>query len=441
MEPECRAMPVAPVLHDAVRLVNLKAEQGRLRLDLRVPEGCRVVADPRALKQVALNLLSNAIKFTMPGGTVVVGGPDHRRPRGDLRHRHGIGIEPENIAHILQPFGQVRRPTVRSQSGTGLGLPLSNRLAALMGGTLEIDSTPGQWDHGQRRPFPRPPPPAPGAPPGGRRRKGRRPAACPPTESGFFRLEVSGRRRYKGPLPRQLGVLAVVGVSGGIGKGVGRRRTNGRYSSSPPRFIAAAQVDTISSLMNESSVPKMAHHGAFQALQRLRIAGHPTVVDDRRVDRRLQSTRGSTSRRQSTSRRCRPGRWSPRGPSASRSSRPASPTASSSTTARSAPAPRPAWPPPLRPSGRRPGGRHTPGWAYSAATDLIWSFRPHPLVDQQDCRGRRRLRHRECGPDTSRPGRQGQADGVGGLGEPRGATSGSASTVASGRPTAVPRRS
>ena len=143
LEPECRAMPVAPVLHDAVRLVNLKAEQGRLRLDLRVPEGCRVVADPRALKQVALNLLSNAIKFTMPGGTVVV---EARTTGGRVVISvtdTGIGIEPENIAHILQPFGQVRRPTVRSQSGTGLGLPLSNRLAALMGGTLEIDSTPG----------------------------------------------------------------------------------------------------------------------------------------------------------------------------------------------------------------------------------------------------------------------------------------------------------
>jgi signal transduction histidine kinase len=55
----------------------------------------------------------------------------------------GVGIAPDDMDRILEPFGQVRAAASRSQPGTGLGLPLSKRLVELMAGTLEIDSRPG----------------------------------------------------------------------------------------------------------------------------------------------------------------------------------------------------------------------------------------------------------------------------------------------------------
>jgi signal transduction histidine kinase len=89
---------------------------------------------------VLLNLLSNAIKFTPRNGTTTV----------TLRHEGdglaiavadtGIGIAPENVARAFEPFRQVDNRLARKYEGTGLGLPLSQRLMALHGGTLTIDS-------------------------------------------------------------------------------------------------------------------------------------------------------------------------------------------------------------------------------------------------------------------------------------------------------------
>ncbi|MHA1598928.1 MAG: ATP-binding protein, partial [Alphaproteobacteria bacterium] len=55
----------------------------------------------------------------------------------------GIGIAPEDIPLVLEPFGQVRVDSTHTHEGTGLGLPLSKRLVELHGGTLDIESTPG----------------------------------------------------------------------------------------------------------------------------------------------------------------------------------------------------------------------------------------------------------------------------------------------------------
>ena len=56
----------------------------------------------------------------------------------------GIGISPNDIETVLSPFGQVDNKLNRSHMGTGLGLPLSRRLMELHGGTLQLDSTPGE---------------------------------------------------------------------------------------------------------------------------------------------------------------------------------------------------------------------------------------------------------------------------------------------------------
>jgi two-component system, cell cycle sensor histidine kinase PleC len=92
-----------------------------------------------------LNLVSNAIKFTPADGRVVIRAAlDTAGGVMIAVSDSGIGIKPEDIARVLEPFGQVNDPMVRTHGGTGLGLPLVLRLAELHGGEMTLDSIPGE---------------------------------------------------------------------------------------------------------------------------------------------------------------------------------------------------------------------------------------------------------------------------------------------------------
>ena len=106
-----------------------------------------LLGDAVRLRQVLLNLVGNAIKFTERGrvDVEVSGGPD---ANGEVElllavRDTGIGIDSGQLKRIFEPFYQAETSSKRRFGGTGLGLPISQWLINLMGGTLEIDSTPG----------------------------------------------------------------------------------------------------------------------------------------------------------------------------------------------------------------------------------------------------------------------------------------------------------
>ncbi|MBH0193741.1 MAG: response regulator, partial [Nitrospira sp.] len=110
-----------------------------------VPQG--VIGDPTRLNQVLVNLVSNAIKFTESGHvTITVEPAPDRSTTHALRFSvsdTGIGVPPDKLQAIFEPFTQVDSTTTRKYGGTGLGLSISQHLVELMGGHLEIDSTLG----------------------------------------------------------------------------------------------------------------------------------------------------------------------------------------------------------------------------------------------------------------------------------------------------------
>jgi signal transduction histidine kinase len=126
----------------------LVSPQVRARgLSLRYP-GCapdvKVRADREKVQQIVLNLLTNAIKFTEPGGTVRI---DCAAADGTVTISvadTGVGVPPDKLTAIFEPFVQVDSRLTRTKEGVGLGLAISRDLARGMGGELTAESEVGK---------------------------------------------------------------------------------------------------------------------------------------------------------------------------------------------------------------------------------------------------------------------------------------------------------
>ena len=137
------------VMDGLANLVGMSAEQKGLELILaeppRLPKA--LVGDPSRLRQVLLNLGYNAVKFTERGEIVVAIAIVDRTADGvTLRFEvrdTGIGMTPDEQRRLFQPFSQADASTSRRYGGTGLGLAISRQLVRLMGGEMEVESTPG----------------------------------------------------------------------------------------------------------------------------------------------------------------------------------------------------------------------------------------------------------------------------------------------------------
>ncbi|HET9440414.1 MAG TPA: ATP-binding protein [Longimicrobiales bacterium] len=106
------------------------------------PEPLVMVTDSAKVKQILLNLLTNACKFTDAGHVELAVQRDHDDIVFSVSDT-GPGIAPEHLQMIFEPFTQVDQSRTREKGGAGLGLPVSRRLAHLLGGELQVQSTQG----------------------------------------------------------------------------------------------------------------------------------------------------------------------------------------------------------------------------------------------------------------------------------------------------------
>jgi PAS domain S-box-containing protein len=149
---ELERAPFEPgaVLAGVTDVLGVVARKKGLTLDCRLdPEvSAAVVGDALRLRQVLFNLLGNAIKFT-PSGRVALEVDREEIRNGRVRLRFtvtdsGIGISSRQIAGIFSAFTQADGSTARRFGGSGLGLTIAQRLVALMGGRLEVESEIGR---------------------------------------------------------------------------------------------------------------------------------------------------------------------------------------------------------------------------------------------------------------------------------------------------------
>ena len=146
-----------PVLA-ALDLIQPQADERSLRVESECSPDSQLffIGDVDRVRQIVANLLSNAVKFTEPGGSIrvacdVTGSPD---PEAVLTgpgpwicimvEDTGIGMEPDQITAIFEPFVQGETGRTRTKGGTGLGLTISRHLARLMNGDLTVRSAPGE---------------------------------------------------------------------------------------------------------------------------------------------------------------------------------------------------------------------------------------------------------------------------------------------------------
>jgi signal transduction histidine kinase/ActR/RegA family two-component response regulator len=151
---QLRIVPVfcAPmqVVGEVAEMMRVRAHAKGLRLGVEadgpVPE--TIHCDPARLRQVLSHLVGNAIKFTDRGSVRVAvrcDGPD--RVRRLIRFEvidTGIGIGPEQLGRLFEPFTQLNSSMSRRFGGAGLGLAIARRLARMLGGDITVRSTPGQ---------------------------------------------------------------------------------------------------------------------------------------------------------------------------------------------------------------------------------------------------------------------------------------------------------
>jgi signal transduction histidine kinase len=131
-------------LEKVMQTVRPLAEKKGLTLSVEIAEQVEALtSDQRRVEQILLNLLSNAIKFTEQGEISVRCGVEAGRYITSVTDT-GIGISAEELARLFQPFHQVDTGLSRNYEGTGLGLSICKRLVELMGGSIRVESVPGQ---------------------------------------------------------------------------------------------------------------------------------------------------------------------------------------------------------------------------------------------------------------------------------------------------------
>ena len=146
---ENQEFALGELLAQVATIVSLPAANKGLELVLDRPRDVpeQLLGDAHRIKQILTNLAGNAVKFTKDGEVLIrverdpeAGGAS--RLRFSVRDS-GIGITPEQVAKLFQPFSQADTSTTRTYGGTGLGLAICKQLVELMGGTIGVASEAG----------------------------------------------------------------------------------------------------------------------------------------------------------------------------------------------------------------------------------------------------------------------------------------------------------
>ncbi|MTJ11885.1 PAS domain S-box protein [Anabaena sp. UHCC 0187] len=155
VELEYSQIAISQLCQSSLSFIKQQAFQKQIQLDVKIQANLPdLLIDERRIRQVLINLLNNAVKFTLEGGsiTLTVTGEKYS-PGSKITHLQdfiriavtdtGIGIAPENLHKLFQPFVQIDSSLNRKYNGTGLGLSLVKRIVEMHGGKVDVRSEIG----------------------------------------------------------------------------------------------------------------------------------------------------------------------------------------------------------------------------------------------------------------------------------------------------------
>ena len=147
---EMNSFSPAKLIHDVTETFRVAAAERKNRLSARIDPDipAQLLGDDVRLRQIFSNLVGNAVKFTENGEIEVElrcaeQSADGKWPIEVAIRDTGIGIAPDKVGQLFQPFVQADGSVTRKYGGTGLGLSICRSLADLMDGTIEVESKPG----------------------------------------------------------------------------------------------------------------------------------------------------------------------------------------------------------------------------------------------------------------------------------------------------------
>ena len=143
MEITPEAIEVKQVVEKAIHSIATLAEEKGVSIESDIPPEVVVKAEVVRLKQILLNLLGNAVKFTDRGVVGVVVNTENGFANFQIKDS-GCGIPKEKMGQIFEAFTQADSSTQRASNGSGLGLPITQRLVHLHGGKIHVDSVENQ---------------------------------------------------------------------------------------------------------------------------------------------------------------------------------------------------------------------------------------------------------------------------------------------------------
>lgn len=140
--PHFRFFDAYSAVNKAIAQIGQSAAQKGITIKNQVARGTRMFADETLIAEVFYNLLSNAIKFSREGNAVTVFMAGGSPPAIGVADK-GTGIPPSRVEHLFSYEKKTSTPGTNHETGSGLGLPLSNEIVAAHGGTLTLQSEPG----------------------------------------------------------------------------------------------------------------------------------------------------------------------------------------------------------------------------------------------------------------------------------------------------------
>jgi heavy metal sensor kinase len=140
--PEIETIDLNELLKDVAEEQQERAENRKIRLELKTCAGLKIEADQTMITQVFMNLIENAIKYGREGGYVHISLTEAENEAEVRVEDNGIGISEEDLPHIFERFYRADRS--RDRSGTGLGLSITEQIIRLHGGKIRAESRTGE---------------------------------------------------------------------------------------------------------------------------------------------------------------------------------------------------------------------------------------------------------------------------------------------------------